>query len=82
MEMAMALRAPASDLTPRERECLLWVARGKTYVEIGVILDLKFPSVKNHLDHCRYKLGCSSLAQATAVAMALGILTADDLISR
>jgi DNA-binding CsgD family transcriptional regulator len=57
----------------------LWTARGKTYAEIGLILGCSFASVKTHLDKCRYKLNSSSLAQATAVAVALGILTGDDL---
>jgi LuxR family transcriptional regulator, activator of conjugal transfer of Ti plasmids len=82
MDVATALRAPACDLSRRERECLTWVARGKTYVEIGLILGLSFASVKTHLDKARYKLNSASLAQATAVAMALGILTADDLTGR
>jgi LuxR family quorum sensing-dependent transcriptional regulator len=69
-------------LSPRERECLCWAARGKTYSEIGLILGLSFGSIKTHLDHCRYKLNCASLAQATATAVALGVLTRDDLIGR
>jgi DNA-binding CsgD family transcriptional regulator len=69
-------------LSRRERECLLWVARGKTYMEIGLILGLKFGSVRSHLDHCRYKLNSASLAQATAVAVVRGLITADDLRER
>jgi LuxR family transcriptional activator of conjugal transfer of Ti plasmids len=67
------------ELSPRERECLLWIARGKTYAEIGIILGVSFGTVKTHLDNSRHKLNSSSLAQATAVAVALGILTRDDL---
>jgi LuxR family quorum sensing-dependent transcriptional regulator len=82
MDAIPALRAQAFDLAPRERECLLWAARGKTYSEICVILGLSFGTVKGHLDRCRYKLSSDTLAQATATAMALGILTIDDLTSR
>jgi LuxR family transcriptional regulator, activator of conjugal transfer of Ti plasmids len=69
----------ANELSQRERECLLWAARGKTYMEIGLILGLRFGSVKTHLDHCRYKLSSATLAQATATAVVRGLITADDL---
>ena len=72
----------ACPLSPRERECLLWAARGKTYAETAAILDISFASVKTHLDHSRYKLNCATLAQATAAAVAHGILTRDDLEGR
>jgi DNA-binding CsgD family transcriptional regulator len=67
-------------LTPRERECLLWAARGKTYADIGEILGLSFGSVKTYLDRCRFKLNCASLAQATAKAAAQGLFTTEDLL--
>ena len=38
--------APVS-LSRREEQCLIWAARGKTYQEIGDILNLTFGSVKN-----------------------------------
>jgi DNA-binding CsgD family transcriptional regulator len=68
-----------NELSQRERECLLWSARGKTYAEIGLILGLSFGSVKTYLDRCRYKLSSASLAQATATAVVRGLITADDL---
>ena len=73
---------PPLPLSPRERECLLWAARGKTFAEIAAILGLAFGTVKAHLDVARYKLGSASLAQATAAAMARGIFTSDDLADR
>jgi DNA-binding CsgD family transcriptional regulator len=66
-------------LSPREHECLLWSARGKTFTEIGAILGVSFNTVRVHIDNSRYKLSCSTLAQTTAVAVALGYLTTDDL---
>lgn len=69
-------------LSPRERECLLWAARGKTYTEIGMILSISFATVKTNLDASRYKLHCATLPQATALAVARGILTPDDLGGR
>jgi len=61
---------------------LLWAARGKTFIEIGAILGIGFGTVKTYLDIARYKLNCATLAQATAVAVARGILTIDDLTGR
>jgi DNA-binding CsgD family transcriptional regulator len=82
MDVASALRAPACDLSPRERECLLWTARGKTYIEISMITGIAYGTVKSNLDAARYKLNCATLAQATATAVALGLLTPDDLAGR
>jgi DNA-binding CsgD family transcriptional regulator len=76
------LTAPMCRLSRREHECLKWAARGKTYTETGLILKLSFGTVKTYLDTARYKLNCVSLPQATAVAVALGILTSDDLTGR
>lgn len=72
----------AHQLTSRERSCLLWAARGKTYTETGMILGISFQTVKRHLDTARYKLNCASLAQATAAAAAEGMFTLEDLKGR
>jgi len=69
-------------LSPRERECLLWAARGKTYTEIAIILGISFGTVKTNLDVCRFKLNCATLPQATATAVVRGILTDEDLGGR
>ena len=60
---------------------MLWSARGKTYAEMGMILGRSFATVKNHLDVSRLKLNCATLPQATALAVALGIFTHDDLLT-
>lgn len=69
-------------LSYRERECLLWSARGKTYYEIALIVGLSFATVKTYLDMARYKLQCATLPQATAMAVAQGIFTGEDLRRR
>jgi DNA-binding CsgD family transcriptional regulator len=76
------MEKPVNGLSGRERECLLWVARGKTYAETAAILDLAFGTIKSNLDHARYKLNCTTLPQATAMAVAQGIFTPDDLKGR
>jgi DNA-binding CsgD family transcriptional regulator len=69
-------------LSPRERVCLLWIARGKTYTEVSMITGVAYGTVKSHLDAARYKLNCASLPAATAIAVARGLFTLDDLLGR
>ena len=69
-------------LSRRERECLIWAARGKTYAEISLILHISFGTVKTNLDASRFKLNCATLPMATARAVAHGLITEDDLIGR
>jgi DNA-binding CsgD family transcriptional regulator len=66
--------APADDdgLTERERECLNWVAAGKTDWEIGRILSISANTVKFHVNGARAKLGARSRAQAVARFMLNG----------
>jgi DNA-binding CsgD family transcriptional regulator len=64
----------ASTLTARERECLLWVAEGKTSWEIGVILGTSERTVNFHVRNASIKLGVTSRQHAVARALMLGIL--------
>jgi DNA-binding CsgD family transcriptional regulator len=61
-------------LSSREEQCLIWAARGKTYQEIGEILNIAFGSVKTHLDAARHKLRCVNLTHAVALALATGVI--------
>jgi CheY-like chemotaxis protein/DNA-binding CsgD family transcriptional regulator len=56
-------------LTFREAEILMWIARGKTNKEIGIILSTSPRTVNKHLEHVFEKLGVST--RAAAVAMVL-----------
>jgi DNA-binding CsgD family transcriptional regulator len=60
--------APAGLLTPREREILAWVARGKTNREIAAVLYLAPGTVRKHLDNVYAKLDVGSRAGAVARA--------------
>lgn len=51
-------------LHPREKECLWWVAQGKTAEEVAIILNLKILTVKYYLRETRKKLSCTTVAQA------------------
>ncbi len=65
---------PMPRLAPREIEVLRWTAKGKDYRDIGVLLGLSPYTVRAHLRSARYKLNCSTIAQAIARAFQLGLL--------
>jgi DNA-binding CsgD family transcriptional regulator len=60
---------PARPLTPRERECLRWVAAGKTDWEIGQILTISEQTAHGYVQNALAKLGARTRAQAVALAM-------------
>lgn len=51
-------------LTPREMDCLLWAAEGKSDWDISVILGISKPTVIKHLRAARDKLGAMNRAHA------------------
>lgn len=51
-------------LSPRERECLQWIAAGKTYWECAMILGLSEHTVRCYLESARHKLGAANNAHA------------------
>lgn len=61
-------------LTQRERQCLAWVARGKTTADISVLIGITPRTVAFHLERARQKLNASSIAQCVAEAMRRGLL--------
>lgn len=67
--------APIPDvkLSPRERECLLWIAEGKTAWECSVILGLSLHTVRCYLESARHKLRASSNTHAVAKAVKAGL---------
>jgi LuxR family quorum sensing-dependent transcriptional regulator len=58
-----------SRLTPRERECLSWVASGKTDWEISQILNISEQTTHEYVQNAISKLNATTRAQAVAVAM-------------
>lgn len=61
-------------LTPRERECLLWSARGKSSWDIGRILKVSEHTVNFHLKNAMSKLECSSRVVAVVKAIRMGVI--------
>jgi LuxR family transcriptional regulator, activator of conjugal transfer of Ti plasmids len=74
------LREAGRPLSDRQRQALLWIARGKTYNDVAAILGLTFGSVKTHLDMARLKLNAINLSHAVALAFALGVLSKAELL--
>lgn len=62
-------------LTPRECECLYWVAMGKTDEQVSQLLSIGRWTVNGHLQSAKYKLGTPSRSAAVARAIADGIIT-------
>ena len=57
------------NLTIREAEVLLWIARGKSNRDIGEILSLSPRTVNKHLEQVYAKLGVENRTSAAALAM-------------
>jgi DNA-binding CsgD family transcriptional regulator len=56
-------------LTKRERECLCWLASGKTAWEIGQILNITETTVIFHTENIKRKLGARNTVQAIYLAL-------------
>jgi len=61
-------------LSPRERECLQWMAAGKSDWEIGQILSISEKTVSTHVDRVKHKLGVGTRAQVLVSAMRHGAI--------
>ena len=61
-------------LSEREIEVMVWVARGKTNPEIGILLGISARTVQHHVAHIYEKIGVSSRAGAALHAMENGLL--------
>jgi len=76
-DSTVAQRQLADDaglLTDRQRDCLLWVARGKTSWEVSRILGISERTVNFHIQNCLRKLRATSRPEAIAKAMAAELI--------
>ena len=65
---------PQVSLSPREIECLKWAAHGKTFEDIGDILDISMNTVRMYLDMARHKLNCLNITHAVARAIKMELI--------
>ncbi len=64
-------------LTPRERECLQWLALGKSPWDIGMILDISAHTVRFHIRNVYRKLNANNRALAVVKAIRYGLISTD-----
>ena len=61
-------------LTPRELECLKWIAEGKSNSVIGQILNISEAAVVFHVNNLFRKMNVATRLQAAIAAISLGML--------
>ncbi|MER9237304.1 LuxR family transcriptional regulator [Mesorhizobium sp. M0622] len=61
-------------LSSREKECLLWTARGKSSWETGMILGISANTVNFHIKNIMRKLDAASRTVAAVKAIRLGLI--------
>lgn len=73
---ADALGAPLrrDALTDRERDVLVWAAKGKTVEETAAILRISRGTVVSHLSNAQRKLNCSNKVHTVATALKIGAI--------
>ena len=65
----------AAVLSARERECLQWVAKGKSSWDIGKILEISENTVNFHLKNALHKLDANSRTLAVVKAIRYGLVS-------
>lgn len=69
--------APLNALSDREREVLVWVARGQTNQAIADKLFLSVKTIESYRARLMAKLGLQNRAELTQLAITLGLLEPD-----
>jgi DNA-binding NarL/FixJ family response regulator len=70
------------ELTPREREVLVLIARGRSSAQIASELVISPRTVGTHIQHILAKLGVDNRTQAAALAHRAGLIKPDVLAHR
>lgn len=66
---------PAIRLTPRERDCMTWTARGKSAWEIGVLLNISENTVNFHIKNACAKLESNGRMLGVVKAIMRGLIS-------
>ena len=73
---------PMPQLTDRQRECILWVARGKSDWEISRILGIQHETVVRHLKQARERYGVGKRTMLAVQALFDGSISFTDILKR
>lgn len=65
---------PPIHLTPREKECMHWVAAGKTDAEIGIILGIATATAHYHVEQVKKKADTRSRSEAVPLLVLAGTI--------
>ena len=65
-------------LTQRELEVLVLIAKGRSNKEIANVLVISLNTVRHHVHQILQKLDCASRAEAASIAIASGLLSANN----
>ncbi|MGH8385787.1 MAG: response regulator transcription factor [Pseudomonas sp.] len=74
LPIANTRQATSIALTTREKEALLWSAKGKSSWEISRIFNCTEAGVNYHFSNIRRKFGVSSRWAAVMMALELGLI--------
>lgn len=72
---------PTMPMTDRQRDCVLWAARGKTDWEISRILGVSQETVIQHLKHARERYGVQKRAHLAVMALFDGSICFSDIFT-
>ncbi|GCE85172.1 autoinducer binding domain-containing protein [Komagataeibacter diospyri] len=61
-------------LTPREKECLKWTAKGKSSWETGMIIGVSERTVNFHINNALLKLKCTNRIMGVVRAICAGLI--------
>jgi LuxR family quorum-sensing system transcriptional regulator CciR len=75
------LNDPAG-FSDRERDCLIWIARGKSDSEIATILGISPETVHQYVKHARANYDAVSRSQLVAHALFSGTISFMDIFKR
>jgi LuxR family quorum-sensing system transcriptional regulator CciR len=73
---------PQPRLTDRQRECIVWVARGKSDWEISRILGIQHETVVRHLKLARERYGVAKRTMLAVHALFDGSISFTDILKR